>query len=139
MSGSHSFPNPRSLRVLCTDLVEVDDRLPEPIVHLVEVPHTHFTEVTGMVLVHVCTVVVLATGKTTTTWMLPVLADTTVTGRDVAATVVKMLVLLLRYDRSIVRGERRDWFAGAADDWWTYCLRVFVALVGIAMVLTVQC
>jgi len=81
--------------VSCTDLIEVDDRLPEPIVHLVEVPHTHFTEVTGMVLVHVCTVVVLATGKTTTTWMLPVLADTTVTGRDVAATVVKMLVCCL--------------------------------------------
>jgi len=91
----------------CTDLVEVDDRLPEPVLHLVEVPHTHFTEVTGMVLVHVGTVVVLATGKTTTTWMLPVLADTTVTGRDVAATVMNLLVLLPGYDRSMKCGECR--------------------------------
>jgi hypothetical protein len=38
---------------------------------LVEVPHTNFTEVTWMVLVHVGTVVVLTTGKTTTTGVLP--------------------------------------------------------------------
>ena len=38
-----------------------------------------------MVLVHVGTVVVLTTGETATTWVLAVLADTTVTGRDVAA------------------------------------------------------
>ena len=37
-----------------------------------------------MVLVEVCSVVVLTTGETTTTWMLSVLADTSVTGRDVA-------------------------------------------------------
>jgi hypothetical protein len=40
-----------------------------------------------MVFVHVGTVVVLTTSKTTTTRMLPVLSDTTVTGRDVTATV----------------------------------------------------
>jgi hypothetical protein len=39
------------------------------------------------VLVHVGTVVVLTTGETTTTGMLPVLADTTLTGRDVATAV----------------------------------------------------
>jgi len=38
-----------------------------------------------VVLVHVGAVVVLTTGKTTTTGMLPVLADTTMTGRDVTA------------------------------------------------------
>jgi len=53
----------------------------------VEVPHTDLSEVTRMVLVHVGSVVVLATGKTTTTRMLAVLAYTTVTGRNVAATV----------------------------------------------------
>jgi hypothetical protein len=37
-----------------------------------------------MVLVQVGTVVVLTTGKTTTTRVLSVLADTTLTGRDVA-------------------------------------------------------
>jgi len=51
----------------------------------VKVPHTDFTEVTRVVLVHVGAVVVLTTGKTTTTGMLPVLADTTMTGRDVTA------------------------------------------------------
>jgi hypothetical protein len=37
-----------------------------------------------MVLIHVDTVVVLTTSKTTTTRMLSVLANTTVTGRDVS-------------------------------------------------------
>lgn len=73
-------------------LVEVDDWLPELVLQLVEVPHTDFTEVTRVVFVHVGAVVVLTTGKTTTTGMLPVLADTTVTGRDVAATVDEELV-----------------------------------------------
>lgn len=51
-----------------------------------EVAHTNLTEVTGMVLVDVGSVVVLTTGHTTTTGMLSVLANTTVTGRDVATT-----------------------------------------------------
>ena len=51
---------------------------------LVEVSHTDLTEVTRVVLVDVRSVVVLTTGHTTTTWVLPVLANTTVTGRDVA-------------------------------------------------------
>jgi UDP-N-acetylmuramate-alanine ligase len=38
-----------------------------------------------MVLVHVGTVVVLTTGKTTTTGMLAVLSDTSLTGGNVAA------------------------------------------------------
>jgi hypothetical protein len=49
----------------------------------VEVSHTNLTEVTRVVFVHVCSVVVLTTGKTTTTGMLAVLAHTTVTGGDV--------------------------------------------------------
>ena len=51
---------------------------------LLTVPHTNLTEVTRMVLVDVGPVVVLTTGHTTTTGMLPGLANTTVTGRDVA-------------------------------------------------------
>jgi hypothetical protein len=38
-----------------------------------------------MVLVHVGTVMMLTTGKTTTTWMLAVLAYTSLTGGDMAA------------------------------------------------------
>jgi hypothetical protein len=52
---------------------------------LVVVTHTNLTKVTRVVLVEVCAVVVLTTSKTTTTRMLPVLAYTTVTGRDVTA------------------------------------------------------
>lgn len=78
-----------------TNLVEVDDGLPEAVLHLVEVSHTDLSEVTGMVLVHVGSVVVLSTGETTTTGMLARLSNTTVTGRDVAATGGEMLVMLL--------------------------------------------
>jgi len=52
---------------------------------LLTVPHTNLTEVTGMVLVDVGPVVVLTTGHTTTSGMLPVLSDTTVTGGNVSA------------------------------------------------------
>ena len=52
---------------------------------LLTVPHTNLTEVTGMVLVDVGPVVVLTTSHTTTTRMLPVLSDTSVTGGDVTA------------------------------------------------------
>jgi hypothetical protein len=68
-----------------TYLVEVDGGLPELLLGLVEVPHTDLTEVTGVVLVDVGTVVVLTTGHTTTTGALAVLADTTVTGGHMAA------------------------------------------------------
>lgn len=67
-----------------TYLVEVDRRLPELLVGLVEVPHTNLTEVTGVVLVNVGPVVVLTTGHTATTGMLAVLANTTVSGRHMA-------------------------------------------------------
>jgi len=67
------------------ELVEVDHRLPEVGLLLVEVSHTDLSEVTRVVLVQVGTVVVLTTGHTTTTWMLAVLSYTTVTGRDMTA------------------------------------------------------
>ena len=72
-------------KCVSTYLVEVDDGLPEVGLDLVEVPHTNLTEVTRVVLVDVGTVVVLATGHTATTGRLAVLANTTLTGRDVAA------------------------------------------------------
>ena len=51
-----------------------------------EVSHADLSKVTGMVLVDVRAVMVLATSHTTTTWVLPVLAYTTVAGGDMAAT-----------------------------------------------------
>jgi hypothetical protein len=77
------FCRPSESRV--TYLVEVDDGLPELLLGLVEVPHTDLTEVTGMVLVKVGPVVVLTTGHTTTTGVLTVLANATVTGRHMTA------------------------------------------------------
>lgn len=97
-------------------LVDVDDGLPEVVLLLVEarrrklaqghsyrggnpgidlLSHTNLTEETGVVLVDVGSVVVLTTGHTTTTRMLPVLADTTLTGRHVATAV----------------GRRENWLA----------------------------
>ena len=51
-----------------------------------KVSHSDFAEVARMVLVDVGSVMVLATSHTTTTGMLSVLAYTTMTGRDMAAT-----------------------------------------------------
>jgi hypothetical protein len=67
--------------------VEVDDGLPEGVLHLVEVSHANLSEVTWMVLVEIGAVVMLATGHTATTGMLSVLADSSMTGGDVTAAV----------------------------------------------------
>lgn len=69
-------------------LVQVDRRLPELLVGLVEISHSDLTEVSRMVLVQVGAVVVLTTGHTATTGVLAVLANTTVTGLDMTAAVV---------------------------------------------------
>ena len=53
--------------------VEVDDGAVLAVTGQVEATHTDLTEVTGMVLVHVDTVVVLTSGKTTSSGMLAVL------------------------------------------------------------------
>jgi hypothetical protein len=47
---------------------------------LVEIPHSDLSKVTWMVLIHVRSVVMLSTSKTTSTGMLAVLSYTTVTG-----------------------------------------------------------
>lgn len=83
--------SPSILACIQTYLVEVDRGLPELLVGPVEVSHTDFTEVTGVVLVEVGTVVVLTTGLTTTTGMLAVFANTTVTGRHMTAARKKIM------------------------------------------------
>jgi len=70
-----------------THLIQVDNRLPEVVSLLVEIPHSDLSKVTGMVLVHVCSVVMLATSQTSTTGMLAMLSYTTVAGGDVTAAV----------------------------------------------------
>ena len=58
-----------------------------------EVAHTNLTEVTRVILIEQDTVVVLTSGVTTTSWMLSVLSDTTVTGRDVSSVLTGLLQL----------------------------------------------
>ena len=65
------------------ELVQVDNRLVLGVAQQVVVAHTDLTEVTRVVLVEVGTVVVETTGQTATTGVLAVLADTTVTCRNV--------------------------------------------------------
>ena len=58
----------------------------------VETSHTNLTEVTRMVLVEVNPVVMLTTGLTTTTGMLSVLANTTVTVGNVTSSLSGLLM-----------------------------------------------
>lgn len=74
-------------KVKSTYLVQVDNWLPEVVALLVEVSHTDLSEVTRMVFVHVCSVVMLSTSKTSTTGMLAVLSYTTLTGGNMTAAV----------------------------------------------------
>lgn len=86
-----------------TYLIQVDDWLPEVVALLVEVSHTDLSEVTWMVLVHVGSVVMLTTSKTTTTWMLAVLSYTTVTGGNVSAAIKRKLSAISYSNLSIPR------------------------------------
>lgn len=84
-----------------TYLVEVDDWLPEVVLLLVEVSHTNLSEVTWMVLIHVGSVVVLTTSKTTTTRVLAVLSYTTLSGGDVTAAGVVLVYCSFNAHRDI--------------------------------------
>ncbi|CAN0917029.1 hypothetical protein LINGRAHAP2_LOCUS30058, partial [Linum grandiflorum] len=77
------------------ELVDVHDGAEEPVLELVEVPHTYFPEVTGMVLIEQDPVVVHTSGVTSTSRMLPVLSDTTVSGADMTS----LLAILLQAGR----------------------------------------
>merc|ERR1712203_835796 len=91
VTGLHTVDNrSRSVNFLCIiDTCLLTDQGPEFIkvhrwtmilVHcFVEVEHTNFSEVTRMVFIEQCSVVMLTTSITTATWMLTVLTNTTVT------------------------------------------------------------
>merc|ERR1740130_51804 len=73
------------------ELVNVDDGANLTMLDDVEVPHTNLSEETRMVLVPHDPVVMLASCITATTWMLPVLSNTTVTGTDLATVMAVLL------------------------------------------------
>ena len=75
------------------ELVNVDDGLPVGLTGQVEVAHTDLTKVPGMVAVHVDAMMVHTTGETTTSGMLTVLPNTTVTGRNVSALLAIFLIV----------------------------------------------
>lgn len=89
-------------------LVEVDDWLPEVVLLLVEVSHTNLSEVTWMVLVQVGTVVVLTTSKTTSTWMLAVLADTSLTGGNMSAAMKNVSTMYDKISNEAEASPRRS-------------------------------
>ena len=99
-----------------------------------EAPHTDLTEVTRVVLVEVGPVVVLATGHTTTTRVLAVLSDTTVTGRHMAAAVERQTGQYPKPSshsyESLGRIAGNDAIAGR-ESCSTHCFLVFVKRVGI--------
>jgi hypothetical protein len=95
-------------------LVQIDDWLPEVVFLTMEVSHSDFSEISRMIFVHVYTVVVLTSSQTSTTWVFPVLADATVTGRHMAST-SNLLANMI-----ILKGSMM-----------TDCFLVFVFLVGI--------
>ena len=72
------------------EFIDVHDGLPVVVAEKMEVSHTNLTEVTGMVFVQVGTVVVLTTGKTTSTRVLAMLADTTVSSTDMASVLSRL-------------------------------------------------
>lgn len=84
--------------------VQVDGGAELLVLGVVEVPHTHLSEVTRMVLVEEDSVVVLATSVTTTTRVAPVLANATMAGRHVSP-LLPVLVLPSRL-HAIVSTDR---------------------------------
>ncbi|KAF3783033.1 hypothetical protein EJ110_NYTH32983 [Nymphaea thermarum] len=84
-------------------LVDVDGGAVELVPQLVKVPHTHLPEVPRVVLVEEDPVVVEATSITATTGVLPVLADTSVTG----ANMTSLLPVLLEPGRHLLRRRGR--------------------------------
>ena len=75
------------------ETVEVDDGAVVLGILVVEVAHTDLTEVTRVILIEQDTVVVLASSVTTTSGMLTVLSNATVTGRDVSSVLTGLLQL----------------------------------------------
>ena len=67
------------------DLVEVDRGAVGSVLENVELTHTDLTKVTRVIFIHKNSVVVLSSGVTSTTGMLSVLSDTSVTGGDVSS------------------------------------------------------
>jgi len=72
--------------------ISVDSWAVELLLGLVEITHTNLTEVTRVIFIEVDTMVMLTTSITTTTWMLTVLTNSTVTSADVTS----LLTILLQ-------------------------------------------
>ena len=72
--------------------VEIDGRAVVVILSQVKVSHTNLAKVARMVLVKIDSMVVLPTGVTATSRMLPVLSDATMAVRNVSAKLSRLLL-----------------------------------------------
>lgn len=112
IGGSHRIDEyasrgmPLHIHIRSTYLVEVDGRPPVLLVGLAEVPHADLSEVTGVVLVKVGAVVVLTTGHTTTTGVLTVLANATVTGGNMTAAMKKKTSVPIQIPNKVAKRNR---------------------------------
>ena len=88
--------------------------------HFVEVSHADFSEISGMVLVEIGPVMMLATCQPTSTGMLSVLANAAVTSGDMPAAGGEIR------SANVLPEGRKVRQVGS-----TYCLRVLLNLVGI--------
>ena len=79
------------------EMIDVDDGAMVLILGVMVIAHTDLTEVTRMVLVKVDTMMVETTSVTTTSRMLSVFSNTTVTGGNVSA----LLTILMKTSRLI--------------------------------------
>ena len=91
---AHATKFSQNSRVYITHLIQIDHRLPELILRLVEISHADLSEVPRVVFVEIRSVMVLSTGHTTSTGVLAVFAYAAVAGGDVAATVGRNLLAL---------------------------------------------
>jgi hypothetical protein len=89
--GSLSVGNSCLFRNERPNLLDVDSWAVISVASEMEVSHTDLTEITRVVLVEVDSVMVLTTGLTTTSWMLAMLADTTMTHADMTSEASSLL------------------------------------------------
>jgi len=82
-------------------LLNIDSWFVVLVAREMEMPHSDFAKVSGMVLVHVRAVMVQATSKTTTTGMLAMLANTSMACGDMAA-FLAILVKASGLSRSVI-------------------------------------
>ncbi len=85
------------------------------ILHFVEISHANLPEISRVVFIKIRSVMMLTTRHTATARMLAMLADTTVAGRDVAATAI--ILVLAQEVRVLLQQGTGQGEAGRVRTW----------------------